>query len=201
METFRKEVNEENRSNPVRSASKNPAGYEIRNGKDYALYKEAPIMNIGKVLTAIALMLAFCVNMAVFAAQGNETQPPPPPFNPKMGISGICGDQRNLYIMAAGKIFQYELSSMKLLNTVELPDLPLPPRDHPPIKDLPGKTHAGECPHHPPMPGPPQGLWTGGDHLYAMAGPVVYRYSLPDLKLDMTQELPKPELPPPAAGK
>jgi hypothetical protein len=156
-------------------------------------------MNTGKVLTTIALMFAFCVNMAVFAAQGNET---PPPFNPKIGISGICGDQRNLYVMAAGKIFQYELSGMKLLNTAELPDLTLPSGGHPPMTDPHGKTQAEGCPHHPPMPWPPQGLWVGGDHLYALAGLVVYRYSLPDLKLDLTQELPKPELPsPPVGGK
>jgi hypothetical protein len=154
-------------------------------------------MNTRKISTAvIALMLAYCVNVAVFAAQESET---PPPFNPKMGMSGICGDQRHLYVMAFGKIFQYELSSMKLLNTVELPDLPLPPGGHPPIKDRPEKTRAGEWAHHPPMHGPPQGLWVGGDHLYAMAGPAVYRYSLPDLKLDLTQELPRPE--PPSAGK
>ena len=156
-------------------------------------------MNKSKLLTAIALVSALLVNITVFAAQENES---PPPFNPKMIMSGICGDQQSLYVMAFGKIFQYELSGMKLLKTVELPDLPLPPGAHPPTKDLPGKTHAGECPHHPPMPGPPQGLWIGGNHLYVLAGLVVYRYNLSDLKLDLTQDLPKPELPsPPAAGK
>ena len=157
-------------------------------------------MSTRKILTALAVVLALSLSMVVFAAQTKDTLLPPP-FNPKMGMSGICGDQRYLYVMAAGKILQYELSSMKLLNTVELPDLPPPPRGHLPLNDLSRKAHNGKCPHHHPMPGPPQGLWTGGNYLYAMAGPVVYRYSLPDLKLDLTQELPKPDLPPPPAGK
>ena len=153
-------------------------------------------MKTAKVLTAIALISAFCVSIDVLAAQEKEA---PPPFNPKTSLSGISGDQRHLYVMAFGKIFQYELAGMKLLNTVELPDLPLPPGGHPSMKDMHGKTSDGECPHRHPMPGPPQGLWIGGDHLYAMAGPVVYRYSLPNLKLDLTQELPKPEMSSPSS--
>jgi hypothetical protein len=129
-------------------------------------------MNNRKVLTALAAVLAFCLNVVVFAAPTKET-PLPPPFNPKMGMSGICGDQHYLYVMVAGLILQYELSSMKLLNTVELPDVPPPPGGHPPRKNLSKKTHPGL---------------------------VVYLYSLPDLKLDLTREFPKPDLPPPPAG-
>jgi len=153
------------------------------------------------ILIAVALVLALSVNIAVFAAQKKEaTQPPPPPFNPKIGLSGIAGDQHSIYVMAAGKIFQYELASMKLVNSVDLPDL-APPKEGPPPppKDMQKKGHDGKCGHHPHMGGPPQGLWTAGNSLYVLAGPMLYRYSIPDLKLDQTQELPKPEFPPPPA--
>jgi hypothetical protein len=118
-----------------------------------------------------------------------------------MATSGICGDQRYLYVMAAGKVLQYELTGMKLNNTVELPDLPPPPGGfHQQAKDQQAKPHA-ECAHQPPPP-MPQGLWIGGDRLYALVGPFIYRYTLPDLKLELKQELPRPELPfPPGSGK
>jgi hypothetical protein len=41
----------------------------------------------------------------------------------------------------------------------------------------------------------PHGLWTGNGSLYVLAGPVVYRYTTPDLALKATIELPEPEFP------
>jgi hypothetical protein len=159
-------------------------------------------MNKRNILIAMALFLAFSVNIAVLADQTKEG-PPPPPFNPKMTLSGIAGNQSNIFVMAAGKIFQYDLASMKLVKSVDLPDLAPPKEGPPPMKEPPEKpSEQGKCPHHPPMGGPPQGLWTSGNYLYALAGPMLYRYSLPDLKLDLSQELPRPEFPaPPPAGK
>lgn len=150
-------------------------------------------MKTNKLLMALLLIAAMAAGVSVWADQTNDPQNPPP-FNPKMALSGISGDQHYLYVMEAGKILQYELSSMKLAKSVDLPELP-PPPGAPPKAGPPSKEcDKGEHHHHPPG-GPPQGLWTTGNYLYALAGPVVYRYSLPDLKLDLTQELPKPELP------
>jgi hypothetical protein len=45
------------------------------------------------------------------------------------------------------------------------------------------------------MGGPPHGLWAGNGVLYVLAGHVVCIYSVPDLSLQKTVQLPKPELP------
>jgi len=47
-----------------------------------------------------------------------------------------------------------------------------------------------------PMPGPGlSGICTDGIYLYVLAGPNVYQYSLPDLTLTKTLEIPRPEPP------
>ena len=47
-----------------------------------------------------------------------------------------------------------------------------------------------------PMPGPGlSGICTDGIHLYVFAGPMVYQYSLPDLTLSKSLEIPRPEPP------
>jgi len=126
-------------------------------------------------------------------------QPPPPMFH-MMKLSGISGDQQHLYVMAGGKIMQYGLTDMKLSKTVDMPEPPPPPSHAP----------DGAESNQPPPPPPhhmgwPTGLWAGNGVLYVLAGPVVYWYSTPDLKLQSTVELPKPappkELQKPASPK
>lgn len=47
-----------------------------------------------------------------------------------------------------------------------------------------------------PMPGPAlSGICTDGLHLYVLAGPMVYQYSLPDLTLSKSLEIPRPQPP------
>ncbi len=125
------------------------------------------------------------------AANGQQSaggmQPPPAIFF-KLGLTGISADQQNLYVMAGGKILQYEISKMTLLRSVDLPDLP-PPANCPP------KGTDSENSHPPPPPPMPHGLWVGNGVLYVLAGPVVYTYSIPGLTVQKTVELPKPELP------
>jgi hypothetical protein len=52
-------------------------------------------------------------------------------------------------------------------------------------------------PHHrgclPPLPG---SVCTDGKYLYVVLGPKIYLYSVPDLNLKKTVELPKPTPPP-----
>ena len=58
-----------------------------------------------------------------------------------MGLSGISGDQQNLYVLAGGKIMQYGLADLKLLKTVDLPK-PVPPSNLPPKgKEESGSSH------------------------------------------------------------
>jgi len=104
--------------------------------------------------------------------------------------TGICGDQQYLYVMAGGKILEYQLTDMALLRSEDLSD-PGPPKGAPPKRPDPGG--------YPPPPPIPHGLWAGNGSLYVLAGPFVYIYSIPDLTLQNTVQLPKPELP--QAGK
>ena len=105
-----------------------------------------------------------------------------------MRSSGLVADKQHLYVVVGPKILQYGLADLKLVKTVDLPK-----------PELPKEKEARPCPPpYPPMGGP-QGLWAGEGSLYVLAGPMLYRFSTPDLTLKTTAELPKPE--PPKAGK
>jgi len=145
---------------------------------------------VSKVTILIILCLALCsiAGVAIPQQSSSNVQQPPAIFF-KLGLTGISADQQYLYVMGGGKILQYEISEMTLLRSVDLPDI-VPPQGTPPS---PAAT--GEFPPHPPMGGPPHGLWAGNGFLYVLAGPVVCIYSVPDLSLQKTVQLPKPELP------
>jgi hypothetical protein len=152
-------------------------------------------MSIRKILILIGLALAgglLLTIVTVFAAPP-EGHPPPHVMFHQMRLSGISGDQQNLYVLAGGKIMQYGLADLKLLKTVDLPK-PVPPSSLPPK----GKEESGKFPPPPPPHhGGPQGLWAGGGALYVLAGPAIHQYSTPDLTFKTTVELPKPEFPHP----
>jgi hypothetical protein len=104
-----------------------------------------------------------------------------------MGPSGLTGDKQHLYVLTGAKIMQYSLADAKLLKTVDLPQ-----------PAVPKEKEAMRFP--PPLPprGGHQAIWAGEGVLYVLAGPLLYRYSTPDLTLKATVELLKPE--PPKAG-
>jgi len=145
---------------------------------------------VRRTLIEIILCLAICSIAAT--AYGQHTsddgpQPPPAVFF-KLGLSGVTGDSQNVYAMAGGKILQYDISSMSLQRTVDLPDIAGPPKAPPPPAADSGN-------HRPPPPPQSHGLWASGNSLYVLAGPFIYVYSVPDLTLQNTVQLPKPELP------
>ena len=143
--------------------------------------------------TQIIFILCLSVCSIAGGAWGQPAgeQPPQHSLMPgMMGPTGISGDQHYVYVMAAGKILEYDIAGMKLLRSV---DLPKP--DHPAECPPPKAMESGKLP--PPPPPLPQGLWAGNDSLYVLAGPVVHIYSIPALTLKKTEELPKPELPQP----
>ncbi len=105
-----------------------------------------------------------------------------------MAPSSLMADKQHLYVMVGPKIMQYDLANLKLLQTVDLPKPALPKGEE-----------ARPCPPpHPPLGGL-RGLWAAEGSLYVLAGPMLYRFSTPDLTLKTTVELPKPE--PPKAVK
>lgn len=57
----------------------------------------------------------------------------------------------------------------------------------------PGQSGMGNLPM--PPPGGGGGICTDGKYLYILQGPWIYQYTIPDLKLKTTVELPKPKLP------
>jgi len=147
-------------------------------------------MSIRKILISLALALVLILTSAVAFAGPPEGMVPPHVMFHLMALSGICGDQQNLYVMAGGKIMQYGLADLKLLKTVDLPK-PVPPSNLPPK----GMEESSKFPPPPPPMMAPQGLWAGEGSLYVLAGPVIHRYSTPDLTFKTTVELPKPEIP------
>ncbi len=137
-----------------------------------------------KLLVFAIVFLTICSFYG--AAYGEQTSPAYIFF--KIAPTGITGDQQNLYLMAAGKILEYKLSDLTLALSVDLPDPGQPPQNsfHP-------KAPGGNF--QPPPPPPPHGLWASNGSLYVLIGPNVYVYSIPDLTLEKTIELPKPDLP------
>lgn len=136
----------------------------------------------------IAVLLVFWATCLVYSDQTDS--PKPPPLHPMMGPSGICGDGDGLYlyVMAGGRILQYEIATMELKNSVDLPK---------PVLSQDAATRgiaSGQQPPPPPMAGP-HGLWIREDLLYVLAGPVIHRYSIPDLTLGNSTELPRPTIP------
>lgn len=143
----------------------------------------------------VGLLLSLAPVPVLAAGQTIEFPPPPPP--PQMALSGICADSTYLYVIAHGKILQYKLADMSLLQTVDLPEL-APPSDAPPPPPPPPKsTESGTMPPPPPHHmGMPHGAWVGSGSLYILAGHLVFQYSTTDLTLKATTELPPPEPPP-----
>lgn len=102
---------------------------------------------------------------------------------PMMGPGGIASDKQYVYVLAGPKIMQFNLEDLSLLKTVDLPK-PTPPKEE----------AAMSCPLPPPGGGP-HGLCAGDGVLYVLVGPMIYRFRTPDLALETSAQLPKPEMP------
>jgi hypothetical protein len=145
-------------------------------------------VQISKILLSFALALVLILTSVLAFAGPPEGMFPPRGLSPMLMPSGLVADKEHLYVVVGPKIMQYGLADLKLVKTVDLPK-----------PELPKEMNAMPCPPpHPPMGGP-QGLWAGEGSLYVLAGPMLYRFSTPDLTLKTTAELPKPE--PPEAAK
>lgn len=140
-------------------------------------------MNMREMLTGFSLALILGLTTGIALADQSDM---PPPVH---GVSGICGDKTYLYVMAGGEILQYGITEteLKLLISVEVP-VPPPPLTPPPQEP--------NFDQNPPPPLPmcmPHGLWITDGFLYVLNGPMIHRYSTPDLRLLTTIDLPRPE--------
>lgn len=128
------------------------------------------------LLVVMAWTLAVVPAHAASATTGG---PPPPPMG---SPSGICSDDSMLYVVADGKIMQFQISDLSLIATLNLPRPPAPPS-------------SAQYPPPPPAGGGAHGAWITGGTLYVLAGHTVFRYSIPDLTLQAPVELPRPAPP------
>lgn len=148
--------------------------------------------NLKLLLVVLILGIAFSCMTAYDAAFSQAGDMPRP--GPMMGAEGICADQQYLYAVTGGKILQYALSTMTLARSVDLPEPPPPPN----ISATGSETAAsqsGKFPPPPPFLARSQWLLIAGSSLYVMMGPMIYQYSIPNLVLQNSVDLPKPELP------
>ena len=148
-------------------------------------------MNLRKILMSLGLAVVLILTgTSAFADPAQGMSPHHGMFH-MMGLSGVSGNQQHLYVLAGGKIMQYSLVDLQLLKTVDLPK-PVPPSD---LKSQ-GQEACGNFPPPPPFPmAGPHGLWAGEGALYVLAGPMIYKFSTPDLTLVTSTELPKPAFP------
>ncbi len=146
-----------------------------------------------KVFIALGVSVILSLFAGVgFAADSDSASPPPPPM--MGGASGVCADDSYLYVVAHHKIMLYKLAGMTLAATVELPRPGDPPADLPPAPPSDDAAASG-MPPHPPMGGMSGGVCLADGCLYVLDGPVVLQYKTPDMTLENTVELPKPEPP------
>jgi hypothetical protein len=154
-------------------------------------------MKTKKALVALTLTLAMscCAGTSMHAAHAADKPKFPPP--PMHGVGGFCADETNLYVVQGGRILKYVREDLSLAATVDLPR-PTPPSTSASASSstTTDATSSSELPPLPPMGG---GCWTDGSLLYVITGPLLHAYSVPDLTLGTTVELPRPE--PPSASK
>jgi hypothetical protein len=143
-------------------------------------------MNKHKILVGLAITLFLVATTGVVLAQQFERMQPPSAMQRQQAATGLCGDQQHLYVMAGGKIMRYGIADLKLQKTIDLPALPA---GGPPM----GSESGQMSPSGPPMP-MPHGLWAGNGFLYVLAGPVIHQYRTPDLTLQTSVNIPKPEM-------
>lgn len=125
-----------------------------------------------KILIVVILCLAlYWIVGTVYGQQTSSGSLPSPAVFFKFGLTDIFGDQQYLYVMAGGKIMQYEAAKMTLLRSVDLPE-PTLPKDAPPP---PKVTDAG---HFPPPPPLSHGLWVGNNSL-CIGGTIHLRLQCP----------------------
>lgn len=129
--------------------------------------------------------------VTAYAASATTGGTPPPPMGPP---SGICADDSMLYVVAEGKIMQFQISDLSLIATLNLPRPPAPPESAPPPPSSVSGTSV-QLPPPPPPGGGTHGTWIADGILYVLAGHTVFRYSIPDLTLHAPIELPRPAPP------
>lgn len=160
-------------------------------------------------VSSIALMFFMLLISAAgsYAQQGNGPPPPPHPAG-----AGLCTDGQYLFVMAGDTMYQYAAADLFLIATVALPKIAPPPdsdnQTHPSkfmarwgekVKNIRGKVSgdvSSENQNQPPPPPAGAGLCTDGTYLFMLRGHSIQQYTVADMALVKSIDLPKPEPPP-----
>lgn len=153
-------------------------------------------------ISTIACML-FLSSAVAFAQQGNgqmQGRRHGPPISAE-----ICTDGQYLFVMAGDTLFQYAVADLTLVATIDLPR-PEPPEETADQSQgsvvLTGwaeklaalRGQAGtENRTQPPPPRAGSGLCTDGTYLFMLRGPEIQQYSVSDMTLVNSVQLPSPE--------
>ena len=164
-------------------------------------------------ISNLALMFFMLLISAAgaFAQQGNGPPPPPPG-------AGLCTDGQSLFVMTGDTLYQYSAADLVLVTTVALPKL-APPTDSDnqtqtskfmarwaeKVKSIRSQVSSkissdvsGDNQTQPPPPQQGSGLCTDGTYLFMLRGHSLQQYTVADMTLVKSVDLPKPEPPPTA---
>ena len=158
----------------------------------------------------IGLML-FMLLISAAGAFAQQAYGPPP-------VAGLCTDGQSLFVMAGNTLYQYSAADLVLETTVALPKLAPPPnsdnqtqtsgimaRWSEQVKNIKAQVSSkissdisGDNQTQPPPPPQGSGLCTDGTYLFMLRGHSIQQYSVADMTLVKSVDLPKPEPPPTA---
>ena len=132
----------------------------------------------------IALML-FMLLISTTGAYANQHNGPPP------ASTGLCTDGQSLFVMAGDTLYQYSAADLSLVTTVALPK-PAPPKES--DSNAVEKISSDNETQTPPPPAG-SGLCTDGTYLFMLRGHSIQQYTVSDMTLVNSVELPKPAPP------
>ncbi len=134
----------------------------------------------------IALML-FMLLISAAGAYAQQVNGPPP------AGAGLCADGQYLFVMAGDAMYQYSIADLSLVNTVALPKLASPPDSDNQIRGKVSSDVSSDNQTQPPPPPAGSGLCTDGTYLFMLRGQSIHQYTVSDMTLVKSVELPKPE--------
>lgn len=141
-------------------------------------------MKFSRLLNNSVMLFILLIGTTGAFAQQAIGQPPPP------SSSGICMSGEYLYVLSDFSIHKYTASDLSLETSIELPRPALPESS-----DNQTQTAAGAPPEG---MGPPtaagSGMCTDGEYLFVLSGKTLQQYTIADMSLVQSVELPQPAL-------
>lgn len=136
------------------------------------------------MVNGVMILCMLLIGATGALAQQAAGQPPPPPS------SGICVSGEYLFVLSGGSIHEYTAADLALVTSVELPK-----PEAPEISDNQTQTTAGAPPQGMgPPPDAGSGMCADGEYLFVLSGRTVQQFTISDMSLVQSVELPQPAL-------